>query len=72
MNMKRIKEKTLETLYTAGMLVLLLSFTASVTLFFCGYTVPVFILLSISVLSALAAGRAEIRYTKQQAQEGER
>lgn len=65
MSMKRIKEKTLEALYTAGMLVLLLSFTAGVTLFFCGYTVPAFILLAISVLGALAAGWAENRYLKQ-------
>ena len=72
MSMKRIKEKTLEALYTVGMLVLLLSFTAAVTLWLCGYTVPVFILSTISVLSALTAGWAEIRYTKQQAQEGER
>ena len=72
MSMKRIKEKTLETVFTAGMLVLLLSFTAAGTLFFCGYMVPVFILLAISVLSALAAGWAEIRYAKQLAQEGER
>lgn len=63
--MKRIKEKTLETLYTAGMLAVFLSFTAGVTLFFCGYTVSAFILLAITVLSALAAGWAEIRYIKQ-------